>query len=74
VVIRPKRSRLTLTGEIMKIAGASTPTILGSVHPRSMLRDIDGRGRRALTPGMTVQVEIVVDKVETCFSCGRGRV
>jgi multidrug efflux pump subunit AcrA (membrane-fusion protein) len=67
VVIRAKAvPDLTLTGEIVKIAGASTPTIpWDQGSPKIYASDIstDAADER-LTPGMTVQVEIVVDKVE----------
>lgn len=67
VVIRAKAvPDLTLSGEIVKIAGASTPTIpWDQSSPKVYASDIstDAADER-LTPGMTVQVEIVVDKAE----------
>jgi len=67
VVIRAKAvPDLTLTGEIVKIAGASTPIIPWDQNsPKVYAADIstDAADER-LTPGMTVQVEVVVEKVE----------
>jgi hypothetical protein len=67
VVIRAKAvPDLTLTGEIVKIAGASTPIIpWDQGSPKVYASDIstDAADER-LTPGMTVQVEIVVEKAE----------
>ena len=65
VVIRAKAvPDLTLSGEIVKIAGASTPIIpWDQGSPKVYASDIstDAADER-LTPGMTVQVEIVVEK------------
>jgi hypothetical protein len=67
VVIRAKAvPDLTLSGEIVKIAGASTPIIpWDQGSPKVYASDIstDAADER-LTPGMTVQVEIVVEKAE----------
>ena len=67
VVIRAKAvPDLNLTGEIVKIAGASTPIIpWDQSSPKVYASDIsaDAADER-LTPGMTVQVEIVVEKAE----------
>ena len=67
VVIRAKAvPDLTLTGVIVKIAGASTPIIpWDQGSPKVYASDIstDAADER-LTPGMTVQVEIVVEKAE----------
>jgi len=67
VVIRAKAvPDLTLTGEIVRIAGASTPIIpWDQGSPKVYASDIstDAADER-LTPGMTVQVEIVVEKAE----------
>jgi hypothetical protein len=67
VVIRAKAvPDLTLSGEIVKIAGASTPIIpWDQSSPKVYASDIstDAADER-LTPGMTVQVEIVVEKAE----------
>ena len=67
VVIRAKAvPDLTLTGMIVKIAGASTPIIpWDQGSPKVYASDIstDAADER-LTPGMTVQVEIVVEKAE----------
>jgi len=67
VVIRAKAvPDLTLKGEIVKIAGASTPIIpWDQSSPKVYASDIstDVADER-LTPGMTVQVEIVVEKAE----------
>ena len=65
VVIRAKAvPDLTLSGEIVKIAGVSTPIIpWDQGSPKVYASDIstDAADER-LTPGMTVQVEIVVEK------------
>lgn len=65
VVIRAKAvPDLTLSGEIVKISGASTPIIpWDQGSPKVYASDIstDAADER-LTPGMTVQVEIVVEK------------
>ncbi len=65
VVIRAKAvPDLKLSGEIIKIAGASTPIIpWDQGSPKVYATDIstDAADER-LTPGMTVQVEIVVEK------------
>jgi multidrug efflux pump subunit AcrA (membrane-fusion protein) len=65
VVIRAKAvPDLTLSGEIIKISGASTPIIpWDQGSPKVYASDIstDAADER-LTPGMTVQVEIVVEK------------
>ncbi|MDD4016815.1 MAG: HlyD family efflux transporter periplasmic adaptor subunit [Kiritimatiellae bacterium] len=67
VVIRAKAvPDLNLAGEIVKIAGASTPIIpWDQSSPKVYASDIstDAADER-LTPGMTVQVEIVVEKAE----------
>lgn len=67
VMIRAKAvPDLTLSGEIVKIAGASTPIIPWDQNsPKVYASDIstDAADSR-LTPGMTVQVEIVVEKAE----------
>ena len=67
VVIRAKAvPDLTLSGEIVRIAGASTPIIpWDQGSPKVYASDIstDAADER-LTPGMTVQVEIVVEKAE----------
>jgi len=67
VVIRAKAvPDLTLSGEIVKIAGVSTPIIpWDQGSPKVYASDIstDAADER-LTPGMTVQVEIVVEKAE----------
>ena len=67
VVIRAKAvPDLTLAGEIIRIAGASTPIIpWDQGSPKVYASDIstDAADER-LTPGMTVQVEIVVEKAE----------
>lgn len=67
VMIRAKAvPDLTLSGEIVKIAGASTPVIPWDQNsPKVYASDIstDAADSR-LTPGMTVQVEIVVEKAE----------
>lgn len=67
VVIRAKAvPDLTLSGEIVRIAGASTPIIpWDQSSPKVYASDIstDAADER-LTPGMTVQVEIVVEKAE----------
>lgn len=68
VVIRAKAvPDLTLSGEIVKIAGASTPIVPWDPNsPKVYAADIstDAADER-LTPGMTVQVEVVVEKVES---------
>lgn len=67
VVIRAKAvPDLTLSGEIVRIAGASTPIIpWDQGSPKVYASDIstDAADKR-LTPGMTVQVEIVVEKAQ----------
>lgn len=67
VVIRAKAvPDLTLSGEIVRIAGASTPIIpWDQGSPKVYASDIstDAADER-LAPGMTVQVEIVVEKAE----------
>ena len=67
VVIRAKAvPDLTLSGEIVRIAGASTSIIpWDQSSPKVYASDIstDAADER-LTPGMTVQVEIVVEKAE----------
>jgi len=67
VVIRAKAvPDLTLSGEIVRIAGSSTPIIpWDQSSPKIYASDIstDAADVR-LTPGMTVQVEIVVEKAE----------
>ena len=67
VVIRAKAvPDLTLAGEIIRIAGASTPIIpwdQGSPKVYASDSSTDAADER-LTPGMTVQVEIVVEKAE----------
>jgi multidrug resistance efflux pump len=67
VVIRAKAvPDLTLTGEIVRISGASTPIIpWDQSSPKVYASDIStNEADERLTPGMTVQVEIVVEKVE----------
>ncbi len=67
VVIRAKAvPDLTLTGEIVRISGASTPVIpWDQSSPKVYASDIStNEADERLTPGMTVQVEIVVEKVE----------
>ena len=67
VVIRAKAvPDLTLTGEIARIAGASTPIIAwDQSSPKVYASDIStNEADERLTPGMTVQVEIVVERVE----------
>ena len=67
VVIRAKAvPDLTLSGEIVRIAGASTPIIpWDQSSPKIYASDISTDAADArLTPGMTVQVEIVVEKAE----------
>ena len=67
VIIRAKAvPDLTLSGEIIRIAGASTPIIpWDQGSPKVYASDIstDAADER-LSPGMTVQVEIVVEKAE----------
>lgn len=67
VVIRAKAvPDLTLTGEIVKIAGVSTPIIpWDQSSPKVYSTDIstDAADER-LSPGMTVQVEIVVESIK----------
>lgn len=67
VVIRAKAvPDLTLSGEIVRVAGASTPIIpWDQGSPKVYASDIstDAADER-LAPGMTVQVEIVVEKAE----------
>ncbi len=67
VVIRAKAvPDLTLSGEIVKIAGASTPIIpWDQSSPKVYSTEIstDAADER-LSPGMTVQVEIVVENIE----------
>jgi len=67
VVIRAKAvPDLTLSGEIVRIAGASTPIVpWDQSSPKVYAADIstDAADKR-LTAGMTVQVEIVVEKAE----------
>ena len=66
VVIRAKAvPDLTLTGEIVRISGASTPVIpWDQSSPKVYASDIStNEADERLTPGMTVQVEIVVEKV-----------
>ena len=68
VVIRAKAvPDLTLTGEIVRISGASTPVIpWDQSSPKVYASDIStNEADERLTPGMTVQVEIVVEKVES---------
>lgn len=67
VVIRAKAlPDLTLTGEIARISGASTPVIpWDQSSPKIYATDIStNEADERLTPGMTVQVEIVVSKVD----------
>ncbi len=68
VVIRAKAvPDLTLSGEIVKIAGASTPIIpWDQSSPKVYATDIstDAADER-LAPGMTVQVEIVVERAQS---------
>ncbi len=67
VIIRAKAvPDLTLSGEIVRIAGASAPIIpWDQGSPKVYASDIstDAADER-LSPGMTVQVEIVVEKAE----------
>jgi multidrug resistance efflux pump len=66
VVIRAKAvPDLTLTGEIVRISGASTPVIpWDQSSPKVYASDIStNEADERLAPGMTVQVEIVVESV-----------
>lgn len=66
VVIRAKAlPDLTLTGEMVRISGASTPIIpWDQSSPKVYSSEIStNEADDRLTPGMTVQVEIVVEKV-----------
>ncbi|MDR2849156.1 MAG: HlyD family efflux transporter periplasmic adaptor subunit [Verrucomicrobiota bacterium] len=70
VVIRAKAvPDLTLTGEIVRISGASTPIIpWDQSSPKVYASDIStNEADERLAPGMTVQVEIVVEKVDNAL-------